>query len=234
MKAQKRDKTPKKETASWKKIAVIGACVIFVVMCIMSFANLDNLFIGTAPAKTGQVATLDFTLKDELGRPLVTSNQYVLNETLKAGGLAMLSAQLNILVNSTAAQPVTNVPVYIRDVGQMNYGILAPEMNTISQELTGMKTGDQKNITLPSNLSMSTSLAPDEFTSVSGINISSIKVGDQIPLRLTTQSPADMPDNTTAPDNYFLRIAHVTALGEDGVTLEYNLSSADIRLVSLK
>ena len=228
MKAQKRDKAPKKDTASWKKIVIVAACVIFVGMCIMSFANLDNLFTGNAPATTGEVAVLDYTLKDELGRPLVTSNQRLFNDTLKAGGFAMLSAQLPVTVNVTSAKPVSYVPVYISGVGQMNYGILGPEMNAISQALAGMKPGERKNISLPANLSMSTSLLPDEFESVSGMNISGIKLGDQIPLRLTTQSPQDMTNNTTSLNDYFLRIAHVTQLDDTGVVLEYNLTSADI------
>ena len=81
MKPDKKGKPAKKNggwTTSWAKIFLIMGCILFVGVFVMSyFMPVITDLIAPVKAQAGDTAVVDITLKDELGRPVFTTNERI-------------------------------------------------------------------------------------------------------------------------------------------------------------
>jgi hypothetical protein len=217
-------------TAGWKKILVVAVGVTFVVLMILSGMG-TSWITGMKSAKPGDTATIDYTIRDSDGNVVITTSQSIFNATLKSGDMAFLTSRMSIGVNSTAAKEIIRVPVYHPQVGQLQFGLFSPEVDAISQGITGMKKGETKTVLLMSDPSFSRHMTAEEFQGIGG-NYTSVRIGDPFLLAFVEQ-PIMKLDNTTNPDLYISRIAYVTGKDSDGVTVNFGYARAEITLDKL-
>ena len=95
-------KQKEKSVAQWKKIVVIGACVLFVVLMIVS--GMGSSWISAlAVVKPGDVAVVDYTLYDAGGNAVITTNSQVKS--------MLLTKQITLTANQSLAHSLYPVQV---------------------------------------------------------------------------------------------------------------------------
>jgi FKBP-type peptidyl-prolyl cis-trans isomerase 2 len=223
--------TPRKgETAGWKKVLVVAVGVLFVVLMILSGMG-TSWITGMKSAQPGDTALIDYTIRDSDGNVVITTSQAIFNTTLKSGDMAFLTARMSVGVNSTVATDLIKVPAYHPQVGQLQFGLFSPEIEAISQELTGMKKGEMRTVTFMTDPSFIRHMTVEEFEGIGG-NYTEVRIGDPFLLAFV-EKPVVNLDNTTNPDLYVSRIGYVTGKDPDGVNINFGYASAEITLDQL-
>jgi FKBP-type peptidyl-prolyl cis-trans isomerase 2 len=212
------------------KILLVAIGLFFVGAMILSGMG-TSWITGMKSAQPGDTATIDYTIKDNDGNVVITTSPSIFNATLKSGGMAFLTSRMSIGVNSTAAKEVIKVPVYHPQVGQLQFGLFSPEVDAISQGLTGMKKGEMKTVSLMSDPSFSRHMTVEEFQGIGG-NYTNVRIGDPFLLAFVEQPIINL-ENTTNPDLYISRIAYVTGKDPDGITVNFGYGRAEITLDQL-
>jgi FKBP-type peptidyl-prolyl cis-trans isomerase 2 len=212
------------------KILLVAIGLFFVGAMILSGMG-TSWITGMKSAQPGDTATIDYTIKDSDGNVVITTSPSIFNATLKSGGMAFLTSRMSIGVNSTAAKEIIKVPVYHPQVGQLQFGLFSPEVDAISQGLTGMKKGEMKTVPLMSDPSFSRHMTVEEFQGIGG-NYTNVRIGDPFLLAFVEQPIVNL-DNTTNPDLYISRIAYVTGKDPDGITVNFGYGRAEIILDQL-
>ncbi len=229
MKSGKSGKSTQKSSPgfTWTKVLIVIGCIAFAAIMIITSLG-SSWLVAVKPAKAGDTAYVDITLKDDLGRPLFTTNQKVYNSTIQSGSVIMLARAMSIPINITSSNLIDPVPAFLPGAGQVSFAFLGPEYNQIAQSLTGMKEGETKTVTLAREESYQRTLTPEQFNQMGG-NFSEAKEGDLLILGFTT-TPMLATDNNTTPQ-YALRAVPVTSKSTDNVTVNYGYSRADITLL---
>ena len=143
------------ETARWKKVLVVGACVLFVVLMIVSGMGSGWLTMFNS-VKPGEAAVIDYTIYNSAGDPIVTTD----SATLQTGCIdrkrnPCSKTDLGHCQYQSLRESIYPLQVYTSANGWDNpFALHAPEYNAISSELVGMKVNQQKKITLPTTSSM--------------------------------------------------------------------------------
>ncbi|MDD1703111.1 MAG: hypothetical protein LUQ31_09055 [Methanoregula sp.] len=222
-------KQAEKSKKNWTKIIAIIVGVLFVVLMVVS--SLGSSWISSiAGVKTGDVVTLDYTIRDASGTPLVTSSQQVYQQMVSAGSSVIYSKQLTVTANQTAPTTVVPVQVYAAGNWDNSFALFANEYDAISSGILGMKTSGQKTIPLISNKPMSQFWTVDQLAA-NNMSISSIKVGQQIALGISDNPTADLTNSTTP---YYIRLGEITNKTAEGVTIDFAYPSVDVTVVSIK
>lgn len=217
------------EVAQWKKIVVVGACVLFVVLMIVSGMGYSWLSMF-AVTKPGQTVVIDYTIYDGAGNPVVTTDQQVYTNAASAGKSILAGKQIAVVANQSLTTPIYPVLVYTPSGGWDNeFAIFATEYNAISSAVVGMSTNQQKTITLPASASM-TQLWSTEQLERNGISIDDVSVGDLFTLGVS-DTPDEMAVNNSSPD--YLRMAEITRKTPTGIVVDFSYPKADIRVVSI-
>jgi FKBP-type peptidyl-prolyl cis-trans isomerase 2 len=226
-------KFEKKPPKNWTKIGAVVLGVLFAVaMVVSTFGTgwITTMFTSAAP---GDSVTIDFTIRDAAGRPVLTSSQQVFKNALQNQMTTYYSKQLAFLVNSTVENPVTSVPVYVPGSGWTGqFAIFVPEYNAITSALVGMKSGETKAVKLPEIPALVRNEPNDNFAKM-GISVSSLRVGDQIQMGVTTLPEGASTTNVTAGQIAF-RIASVTDIRNDSVQLDSSYSTVDLTVVTIE
>jgi hypothetical protein len=228
-KNKEKPKTPTGWTA--KKIAVIAIGVLFVVLMIVSSLGMSwlNYF---SQAKGGETAVVDFTIRDDLGRAIVTTTPSVFNDTVRQGNVVFYSQPLQMQVNATTMKNITKIPVMYRDGTQLQFGLLRDEMNIITRNLSGMRAGEVKQISLVMPFdSLETVMSPEQFSTLVK-NVTEARQDEQIVLALA-ENPSISVDNVTPADQY-IRTFYVKDISPAGVQMKYGYATADIQVRSMK
>ncbi|MFA4848705.1 MAG: hypothetical protein WC626_03180 [Methanoregula sp.] len=222
-------KQKEKKVAQWKKIVVVGACVLFVVLMIVS--GMGSSWIGAfAVAKPGDVAVIDYTLYDAGGNPIVTTDQTLFKQAISQGKFMLFSKQLSITSNQSLAQTLIPVQVYSTSSGWVDkFAIFKPEYDAMSSGIVGMKVNEQKRVNIPQSASM-TQLWTPELLKRNGVNMSDIKIGDIIPMGVS-DNPEAMATNQSSTS--YVRIGEVSQKTPEGATVNFGYPAADIRVVSI-
>ena len=121
-------KQKEKTVAQWKKIIVVGACVLFVVLMIVS--GMGSSWISAfAVAKPGDVAVIDFTFYDAGGNPIVTTDQNIYKQAATQGKSVLISKQISVTSNQSLAQPIFPIQIYTTSSGWSGpqFAIFRPE-----------------------------------------------------------------------------------------------------------
>jgi hypothetical protein len=223
-------KQKEKTVAQWKKIVVVGACVLFVVLMIVS--GMGSSWISAfAVAKPGDVAVIDYTLYDAGGNPIVTTNQQLFTQKASQGKFLLFSKQITVTTNQSLAHSLYPVPVYTTGTGwDSQFALFATEYNAMSSGIVGMKVNDQKRITIPSTQSMSQLWSLQQLKR-NGVNLSDINVGDILPMGVS-DNPEEMATNTSTMT--YVRVGEVSQKTPEGVVVDFGYPAADIRVVSIK
>lgn len=232
MKPVKKEKPAAKKsswTQSWAKIFLVMACILFVgVMIITSLGT--NWLVTMKPAKTGDTTIIDLTIRDEEGRPVLTTNQRIFNASFEKRELVWYTNPLTMTVNSTTTDMINPVSVYRYDYGGASFGLFGTELNQISASLEGMKQGETQKIVLVNNEQFEREMSPEQFAQIGG-NFSTAMPGDQLLLAFTTTPMINVDDNSTP--QYAFRTSLITGKTADNVTVNYGYPTADISIVRL-
>jgi hypothetical protein len=229
---KKTQKTSKDDGKAWNKWVFIGIAVMFAVAMVATY--LAPLFDTRQTAQIGNTAVIGYTIRDESGYPLISTDQQLVQNELQSGNLVFLTSGMEIPIGAAVSveNNVAVIPiVYPQIEGFAGFALLGFEINSISAGLIGMRSGETRTIGLNyggNNFTMS--LDEEQATGI-GINFTETMVGDQVPLGLTT-SPNIPTDNSTdeAPA---LRIGTITQKTEDELVIRYRYGSADITLNGL-
>jgi hypothetical protein len=232
MKSEKKGKpAAKKEgwTKSWAKIFLVMACILFVgVMIITSLGT--NWLVTMKPAQPGDTAVIDLTIRDEEGRPVLTTNERIFNASFQKGEIVWFTGPLTLVINSSTSEMITPVPVYRYDYGEASFGLFSGELNQISTSLQGMKQGGTRKIAFTNTDLFQREMSPEEFTTIGG-NFSTAMPGDQLLLAFTTTPMISAEENSTP--QYAFRTSVITTKNIGNVTVDYGYPSAEISIVRL-
>jgi FKBP-type peptidyl-prolyl cis-trans isomerase 2 len=225
-----KQKFEKKPPTNWKKIGAITIGVLFVVLMVVSSLGMGWLS-SFSSIEPGNVVSLDFTIRDDLGRPILTSDQQVYKDAIQRGEIVSSTNPVDIQANVTVEDPVLNILVYVAGYGWTGqYGLFGPEINTISAALVGMKSGGQKTVALPAFPELVQTISRENLEKMN-VSVADLRVGDQLQMGVTTFEEGS---NQTIPDQYAFRIATITAISSDSVTLDSGYGSVDLHVASFK
>jgi len=222
-------KQKEKSVAQWKKIVVVGACVLFVVLMIVSGMGSGWISAFTV-TKPGDVAVLDYTLYDAGGNPIVTTDQTLFKQIASQGKFVLFSKQITVTTNQSMSHTLYPVQVYSTSSGWANqFALFKPEYEAMSSGLVGMKVNEQKRIAIPSSGSM-TQLWSPELLMRNGVNLSDLNVGDIIPMGVG-DNPEEMASNKSTLT--YMRVGEVSRKTAEGAVVDFGYPYADIRVVSI-
>jgi len=222
-------KQKEKTVAQWKKVVVVGACVLFVVLMIVSGMGYGWIS-AFAVVKPGDVALIDFTLYNAGGNPIVTTDQQLFKQAAAQGKQVLFSKQISLTSNQSLSQPLYPVQVYTTSSGWANqFALFRPEYEAMSSGIVGMKANEQKRITIPSTASMSQLWSPEQLKR-NGVNLSDINVGDVLTMGVS-DNPEEMATNNSSIT--YMRVGEVSRKTPQGVVVEFGYPAADVRVVSI-
>ncbi len=228
MKGFRHKSEEKKEPVNWTKYGVIAACVLLAVFMVVSMLGMSWLNIFSQ-AKPGNIALVDYTVRDAQDRPVVTTNSGILQKAQEAGNIVMMSDKLTVRVNISENRDLIPIQVLSpSNQGLIEFGIFGPEMDAISFGALGMKVGESRTLDIPMAGQLTRVMSRDQFTNITGESFADAKIGDQVPIAFS-ETPQIALENTT-PTTY-LRTSMITAISEDGnVTISYGYPTIDITL----
>jgi len=212
----------------YKVLAVVG-CILFVVLMVVSSMGSGWItsFHGIQP---GETVTIDYTIRDAQGYPLVTTDQQLYKQVAGTGQGIYFSKQLAIQANQSSIKAVIPVQVYSPDSGwTKTFALFGGESDAISKGIVGMKTNEQKSISIPFRDSMTQTWSVAQLRS-NGVNLTDIKTGDMIAMGVS--DTPELEKNSTA-STYSIRIGEVTKKSADGVVINFGYPAIDVRVVSI-
>jgi hypothetical protein len=223
------EKKQKQETKNWVKALVVIACVLFVVLMVVSAMGSGWLSFFTV-IRPGDTVTIDYTIRDGNGAPLVTTDQQVFRTIAGSGAGIFFSKQLVIQANRSSNKEVIPIQVYSAESGwSKNFALFGGEFDAIASNIIGMKENEQKSISIPFRDSMTQTWSAAQLKS-NGVNLTEIHIGDQIAMGVSDNP--ELEKNTTA-SSYSVRIGEVTKKSADGVVISFGYPTIDVRIVTI-
>ena len=222
-------KQKEKTVAQWKKFVVVGACVLFVVLMIVSGMGFGWLSAFSV-VKPGDVAVIDYTVYDAAGNPLLTTDQTLFKQAAAQGKGMLYSKQISVTANQSFANPLFPVQVYSTGSGWGDkFALFKPEYDAMSSGIVGMKVNEQKRIAIPSSSSMTQVWSP-AMLKRNGVNISDMTVGDILTMAVS-DNPEEMATNQSTLS--YIRIGELTRKTDEGAVVDFGYPAMDIRVVSI-
>jgi hypothetical protein len=224
------EKKKKKESMKLvKKVLIVGACVLFVVLMIISGMGSGWLTLFTS-VKPGDTVVIDYTLFDAAVVPIVTTEKSTYDQTVAQGREVFGSKQITITANQTMEKPIYAIPVYPSNGGKVQQlALFSSEYNAVSSGIIGMRVNEQKRIAISTNVSMTYDWSAERLA-LNKINLSDITVGDSFFMGVS-DNPEDAANNTSA--NTFLRVGEVANKSPEGVVVDFSYPVIDVRVVSI-
>jgi hypothetical protein len=222
-------KQKEKTIAQWKKIVVIGACVLFVVLMIVSGMGYGWISAFKV-VKPGDVAVIDYTLYDAGENPIMTTDQQLFKQATSQGKSVLLSKQISLTANQSLAHPLFPVQVSSTSSGRLvQFALFKPEYDAMSSGIVGMKVNEQKRVTFFSNTTMTQLWSPEQLAR-NRVNISDINIGDILSMGVS-DNPEEMATNTSALT--YMRLGEVSMKTAQGVVVDFGYPAADLRIYSI-
>jgi len=232
MPPKKKEKIRKKSQSGWntKKICIVAVGIIFAVAMVVSLMPM-SMFSALKTAKAGDMAIVDYTLRDDRDMPIATSNQNMYNTVTQQGGIILLTDYLTVPVNISTQQEIVSKPILNEGYQGAPFGILSTEWNAISNGLVGMRESGSKTVTVEDNSALLLTMDKEKVENI-GLNFTQASVGMQLPVVITIQSYESILDNTT-PQDFALRLGYVSDKTDEELSLNHAYPRADIRLIRL-
>ncbi|MDD1720180.1 MAG: hypothetical protein LUQ25_08985 [Methanoregulaceae archaeon] len=228
MKSRKSGKEEKRSGWTWQKTGAVAVGLFFVVVMVVSSLGTGWL-TGLVTVKPGDSVVINYTLRDNQGRPVVTTDQKLYTDTIQNRQIVLYTGPRLMAANMTATGSFSPIDVYFRG-DTMKFGLFSEETNRISQGVVGMKTGEQKRINIGLPVESLYYIPMDRFEEYFG-NETEIAPGVQVPLFLSDQESVPLMNDT--PSNIYVRIASIVNQSPEGVTLDYGYSAADVTMVRI-
>lgn len=217
---------PNKER-NWSKIFAIVFGIIFAFMFVGTYLLTILGSTVFAPAiKPGDSVIIDLTIRDRMGRPILTTDQGEYRGALNAGYQVFFTQPLQIKANGTYNEIIIGVDAYLPPQWT-KFGMLLDEMELITAGVVGMKKGEKKTIDLSSIAVLPQSFSAEDFEA-SGGNFTAAKVGDQIVIGLRpAQSDGEVSSEAVS---YRYRVMEIVDKDDEHVILSNSYTSADITI----
>jgi len=230
-------KERKTEIFPWKKVFVIAVGVLFVAMMVLSAMGTSWLQ-SFRTAMANDTVTIDFTLRDSMGQPVLTSDQNLYQTALSRGYPAFLTSPLTIQAGHIGNPSYTGVQAenyYVTRTGEtIKFGILGQEMDELDAGVLGMKVGETKSIHFSFPDPLIISMKDYEFTAMGG-NFTATSLGSLVPIGISeTPLVKGINASNSNPTNAVLRIAVVINKTENSIQVEHRYPSADITVKEFK
>jgi hypothetical protein len=229
-------KEKKKESFLWQKVMLIAIGVLFVAMMVLSAMGTSWLqsFRGV---RVNDSVTIDFTLRDSLDQPVITTDPNLYRTVVMNGGITFITNPLTLRAGYLGSPPITGLAAenyYLsRSMGPMKFGLLGQEMDQLDIAVLGMKTGETKTISFNFTDPLTISLKDYEFRAMGG-NFSSVSPGDLIPLGLSdTPVASGLEGLNDTPQNAAYRVGMVTNKTANTLEILHRYPSAVIRIQSI-
>ena len=180
-------KNSKDAGAGRMKWAYVAIAVLIAVAMVGTY--LAPILAKKPAAQVGDTAVIDYTIFTEDGRPVITTDQTLLESEYRKGNSGLLLTQrlemtagAQVSGENVAVLPVVYPPI----TGFSGFGLIGFETNAISAGLIGMRQGETKTISFSyggNDLEMN--LSREDADGI-GLNFTQAAVGDMITLGLTT------------------------------------------------
>lgn len=225
--AEKKQKEQKVRTI-YKVLVVLG-CVLFVVLMIVSSMGTSWLSAFKA-VKPGDTVTIDYTIRDNNGNPLVTSNQQVYLQQARENKTVLFSQQLVFTANKSTVKPLIALPVYSGySSWSGTFALFGGEHDAISEGIVGMKVNEQKTIAIPFTSSMTETWTTDQIKS-QGLNVSEVHIGDLLAMAV---SNSDTLAVNATESSYSVRLGEVTSKSSESITINFGYPAIDVQVISI-
>jgi hypothetical protein len=222
-------KKKEESTKLVSKILIVGVCLLFVGLMILSGMGTGWLDLFTS-VKAGDTVVIDYTLFDASGKPIVTTEKSTYDQAVAQGSGVFGSKQITITANQTMEKPIYSIPAYPSNGGKVQQlALFSSEYNAVSSGIIGMRVNEQKRIVITSDTSMTYDWSAERLA-LNKINLSDITVGDSFFMGVS-DNPEGAPNNT--PVNTFLRVGEVANKSPDGIVVDFSYPAIDVRIVSL-
>jgi FKBP-type peptidyl-prolyl cis-trans isomerase 2 len=214
-------------TKKIKQVLVVGACVLFVVLMVLSGMGSSWLNVFTV-IKPGDTVVVDYTFYDTTGNAVLTSSQQAYMAAAEKGREPLYARQLAIVTGQNLTKSIYPVPFYSGSSGWTNqYALFALEYDAINQALVGMRKGDRKSVQIPSR-SMAQEWSAEQLTR-NGVDIGDLNTGDILAMGVS-DNPEETATNTSIT---YTRVGQVTSRTNESVIVDFGYPSADISIVSI-
>jgi hypothetical protein len=222
---KKKSSGQKGKKTSWNttKIAMMVFGVGFVIIMILGSLGMGWL-TGLHPATTGDSVLIDYTIQDNQGMPVLTSNPRIFNATLDQGRLCILTNYLTIPVNATMnASNGAVVYTFPDATGTAQVGIFSSEYNSIATAISGMKDQETKELSFPDKDGLTWNMTVKDFQTIGG-NYTTARVGDEVLMNFAKNPEINVDDTQPTPDNYYYRVGYIKEKTADGVIIDFGYS----------
>jgi hypothetical protein len=210
--------------------------VLFVAMMVLSAMGMSWLQSFRTVMANDSV-TIDFTLRDANGFPVLTSNQNLYQTAIARGYPSFLTQALTVRAGYVGNPGYTGVQAesyYVSRSGTtLKFGILGREEDEFDVGVLGMKTGESKTIHF-SFTDPPVTMKRYEYTAMGG-NFTQTSVGDLIPVGFSeTPMVQGIEGANVTPTNAVLRMAMVVNKTADSIEIQAEYPSADITVTAIK
>ena len=200
------------------------AFVVFILIsCVLGFTLTMGFFSIFKTAADGSAVLVSYTIRDDSGVPVISSDQSVIENE---GVIAGVSQPLQMFIGQNYSDYIVPIDVYMYPSGVAQFALFEPEMTAISEGAKGMHEGDRKTVLFPFGETMTRDMTAEQYTLIGG-NYSEASVGMWIPLGFAPR-PEVVLDNETAPETVATRMAKIIEKDNDTLTVLYGYASADI------
>ena len=238
---KKEKKSSKSKKSSMEKILLVSVCVILALWMIlsgMSTSGLVGILQTFKTVKANDSVTIDFTLRDANGQPVITSDQNLYQTAVTQGYPAFLTQSLTVRAGYTGNPAYTALGAenyYLSRSGiQENFGIFGLELDELDVAVIGMKVGDTKTIHFNFTDPLIMTLKDYEFNAMGG-NFTSAEVGDIIPLGFSeTPMIQGLQGSNSTPTNPVIRLGTVINKTADSIEIQHRYPSADITVKAIQ
>lgn len=209
------------------QVLIVGACVVFVVLMILSGMGSGWLTMFTV-VKPGDTVVVDYTFNDASGNPLLTTSQQTYTGLTSKGENIIFAKQLSMVAGQNLTKSLYPVQIYTSNGGwSQQFAIFSTEYNAIGQAIVTMKTGDQKRVQLP-GIFMSQDWSKDQLER-NNVSINDLNEGDILTMAVS-DNPEEMLTNTST---VYTRIGEITSKTADGIIVDFGYPTVDISIYSI-
>lgn len=211
------------------KVLAVAGCVLFVVLMIVSSMG-TSWITAFKSVKPGDAVTIDITIRDKSGNPLVTSDQTLYRQLLESGTGLYFSRYLVVMANQSSTEAMIPIPVYSPNAGwESSFALFGGERDAISTALVGMRANEQKTITIPFTDSMTQTWSAEQLTA-QGVNVTGVHIGDRLAMAVSdTESLA----HNASESSYSVRLGQITGKNAESVTINFGYPTIDIKVVAI-
>lgn len=210
-----------------RQVLIIGACVLFVILMILSGMGSHWITMFTV-VKPGDTVVVDYTLYDISGKPVLTTNQQTYTGITSQGKNILYAKQLSMTAGQNLTKSLFPVQIYTsEDLWTRQFALFSTEYDAIGQTLLGMRTGDQKRIRLP-NESLSQSWSKDMLER-NNVTLDELNIGDTLAMGVSDK-PDEMASNSSVS---YTRMGEITGKADDGIIVDFGYPYADISIIAI-